>query len=150
MKKENLKSTRQGWFPKDMHNGMVYIMMKPFFLVARMDTIRSVLYIASQNQWPVYQMDVKSVFLNGILEEEVYVDQPPVYTFNVHEEKVYKLKKALYGLKQAPQAWYRRIDSYLINNGFSRSSEPTMYVKTYHQGKMSIVCLYVDDMIYTG
>ena len=61
-------------------------------------------------------MDVKSAFLNGILKEEVYVDQPPGYTVKSHEEKVYKLKKALYGLKQDPRAWYSRIDSYLINN----------------------------------
>ena len=62
---------------------------------------------------------------------------------------MYKLKKALYGLKQAPRAWYSRIDSYLINNGFSRSSnEPTLYVKI-EQGKILMVCLYVDDMIYT-
>ena len=70
-----------------------------------MDTIRVVLSIEAQNQWPMYQMDVKSAFLNGILEEEVYVDQPPGYTVKGHEDKVYKLKKALYGLKQAPRAW---------------------------------------------
>ena len=121
-----------------------------FAPVARMDTIRAVLSISAQNQWHVYQMDVKYVFLNGILEEEVYVDQPPGYTVKGHEDKVYKLKKALYGLKQAPRAWYSRIDSDLINNGFNRSSnEPTLYVKT-EQGKILMVCLYVDDMIYTG
>ena len=63
---------------------------------------------------------------------------------------MFKLKRSLYGLKQAPRAWYNRIDSYLINNGFSRSSnEPTLYVKT-EQGKILMACLYVDDMIYTG
>ena len=67
-----------------------------------MDTISAVPAIAAQNQWPMYQMDVKSAFLNGILEEEVYVDQPPSYTIKGHEDKVYKLKNALYGLKQAP------------------------------------------------
>ena len=75
-------------------------------------------------------MDVKYCFLNGILEEEFYVDQPPGYTIKGHEDKVYKLTKALYGLKQAPQAWYSRIGFYLINNGFNRSSnEATLYVK---------------------
>ena len=73
-----------------------------FAPVARMDTIKSVLAIAAQNQWPVYQMDVKYAFLNVILEEEVYVDQPPGYTVKGHEHKVFKLKKALYGVKQAP------------------------------------------------
>ena len=95
-------------------------------------------------------MDVKYAFLNGILEEEVYVDQPPGYTVKGHEDKVYKMEKAFYGLKQAPRAWYSRIDSYLINNGFNRSNnEPTLYVKT-EQGKILMVCLYVDDMICTG
>jgi hypothetical protein len=64
---------------------------------------------------------------------------------------VYKLKKSLYRLKQAPRAWYSRIDSYLINNGFSRSSNvPTLYKKSNQEGKILIVCLYVDDMIYSG
>ena len=95
-------------------------------------------------------MDVKYSFLIAILKEEFYVDQPPGYIVKGHEHKVFKLKKALYGLKQDPQGWYSGIDSYLINNGFSRSTiEPTMSVKT-KQGKMLIVCLYVDDMIYTS
>ena len=66
-----------------------------------MDTIRAVLAIATQNQWHVYQMDVKSAFLKGILEENFYVDQPPGYTVKGREDKVYKMKKALYGLKKA-------------------------------------------------
>ena len=102
-----------------------------FATVARMETIRYVLAIAAQNQWLVYQMDVKYAFLEGILKEEVYVDQPPGYTIKGHEDKVYKMKNSLYGLKQSPRAWYSRIDSYLINNGFNRSkNEPTLYVKT--------------------
>ena len=64
---------------------------------------------------------------------------------------MYRLKKTLYGLKQAPRAWYNRIDTNLIKSGFSRSqNEPTLYTKTDQQGKILIVCLYVDDMIYTG
>ena len=72
-------------------------------------------------------MDVKLAFLNGILKEEVYVDRPLGYKIKGQELKVYKLKKALYVLKQAPRAWYNRIDVYLHNNGFKRSSnEPTL------------------------
>ena len=70
-----------------------------FAPVARMDTIRTVLAIAAQNKWPVHQMDVKLAFLNGYLEEEVYVEQPQGYEVPDQEHKVYKLKKALYGLK---------------------------------------------------
>ena len=95
-------------------------------------------------------MDVKSAFLNGFLEEEVYVEQQPGFEVQEHPAKVYRLKKALYGLKQAPRAWYNRIDTYLIKSGFSRSqNEPTLYTKTDQHGKILIVCLYVDDMIYT-
>jgi len=64
---------------------------------------------------------------------------------------VYKLKKALYGLKQAPRAWYNRKNRYLLNNGFRRSDhEPTLYIKNDHQGNILILCLYVDDIIYSG
>ena len=96
-------------------------------------------------------MDVKSAFLNGFLEEEVYVDQPPGFEVKENPTKVYRLKKALYGLKKAPRAWYNRIDTYLIKRGFNRSqNEPTLYTKTDQHGKILIVCLYVDYMIYTG
>ena len=120
-----------------------------FAYVARMDTMRAVLAIATQKQWHGYQMDAKYAFLNGILEEGVYVDQQPCYTVKGHEKKVYKMKKALYGLKRALRALHSRIDSYIINNCFSKSNnEPTLYVKT-EQGKILMLCLYVDDMIYT-
>ena len=72
-----------------------------FSPVARMDTIRAILSIAAQNQWHVYQMDVKSTFLNGILEQEVYLDQPPRYTVKGHEHKVFKLKKGLVWSKKS-------------------------------------------------
>ena len=92
-----------------------------FAPIARMDTVRTVLAIATQNKWHVHQMDVNSAFLNGYLEEEVYVEQPQGYEVPGQVHKVYRLKKALYGLKQAPRAWYSRIDSYLTKNGFHRS-----------------------------
>ena len=78
-----------------------------------METVRTVLSIAAQQKWKVYQMDVKSTFLNGVLKEELYVEQPPSYEIECQEHKLCKLKKALYGLKQAPRAWYGRIDAYL-------------------------------------
>ena len=83
-----------------------------FAPVARMDTVRIVLDIVAQNKWHVHQMDVKSAFLNGYLQEEVYVEQPQGYEVPGQEHKVYRLKKALYGLKQAPRAWYSCIDSH--------------------------------------
>ena len=78
--------------------------LEVFAPVARHDTIKLVITLATQNSWPIFQLDVKSVFLHGNLEEQVYVDQPPGYINVGNEHKVYHLKKALYGLKQAPRA----------------------------------------------
>ena len=93
-----------------------------FAPVAKHDTIRLLLALAGQMGWKMYHLDVKSTFLNGILLEEIYVQQPEGFEVTGHEHKVYKLQKALYGLKQAPRAWYSRIDSHLIQLGFRRSA----------------------------
>ncbi|BBN68281.1 BURP domain-containing protein [Prunus dulcis] len=79
-----------------------------FAPVARLDTIRTLIALAAQKGWKLYQLDVKSAFLNGMLKEEVYVDQPDGFVATNYEDKVYKLKKALYGLKQAPRACMRK------------------------------------------
>ncbi|CAL1375783.1 unnamed protein product [Linum trigynum] len=119
--------------------------------VARMETIRTVLALAAQLELPVYQLDVKSAFLNGELEEEVYVEQPRGYEKKGEEDKVYRLRKALYGLKQAPRAWNSRIDRYFQQNEFQRSpSEASLYIKKGEGKDFLMVCLYVDDLIYTG
>eukprot|EP00253_Pinus_taeda_P034533 PITA_34533 len=121
-----------------------------FALVARMETVRTVFSIATQHKWKIYQMDVKSAFLNGVLKEEVYVEQPPGYEVDGEEQKVCRLKKALYGLKQDPRAWYNRIDAYLIENGFDKcDGEPTLYIKE-NDSKIIIVVSYVDDLIFTS
>eukprot|EP00253_Pinus_taeda_P003789 PITA_03789 len=120
-----------------------------FAPVARMETMRAVLSIAAQNKWKVYQMDVKSAFLNGVLMEEVYIEQPAGYEKKGQKHKVCRLKKALYGLKQAPRVWYSRIDSYLLENRFEKcEGEPTLYIKE-KDGNILIVVLYVDDVIFT-
>ena len=122
-----------------------------FAPVARLETIRLIISLAAQNKWKIYQMDVKSAFLNGYLEEEVYVQQPLGYVVKGHEDKVLKLKKALYGLKQAPRAWYSRIDRYFQDHGFIKCPhEYALYVKEDQAGGFMLVCLYVDDLIFTG
>ena len=89
--------------------------------------------------------------MSGILEEEAYVQQPEDFLIKVQEDKVYCLKKALYGLKQAPRVWNARIDSYLHQNNFTKCPyEHANYMKRNHQGKFLIICLYVDDLLYTG
>eukprot|EP00253_Pinus_taeda_P018867 PITA_18867 len=121
-----------------------------FALVARIETVRTTLSIAAQHKWKIYQMDVKYAFLNGVLKEEVYVEQPLRYEVDGQEHKVYRLKKALYGLKQAPRAWYNRIDAYLIENAFDKcDGEPTLYINE-NESKIIIVVLYVDDLIFTS
>ncbi|KAG8503694.1 hypothetical protein CXB51_001702 [Gossypium anomalum] len=101
--------------------------------------------------WNVYQLDLKSAFLNGILEEEIYVEQPEGFEVPSKEDLVYRLRKALYGLKQAPRAWYARIDSYLLSLKFERSaSEPTLYVKKNKTETQLVVSLYVYDLLVTG
>ena len=84
-----------------------------FAPVARMEAIRTILDYACSQRIKIYQMDVKSMFLNGELEEEVYIEQPQGFLLSEHGDYVCRLKKALYGLKQAPRAWYVRLDKYL-------------------------------------
>ena len=121
-----------------------------FSPVARFDTIRLIFALAAQNTWKIHQLDVKSAFLNGHLEEEIFIEQPEGFVVQGSEDKVYKLKKALYGLKQAPRAWYARINSYLLDLGFHRSPvEPTLYVNIENDERL-IVSVYVDDLLITG
>lgn len=119
--------------------------------VARMDTIRTIINLAAREGWIINQLDVKSAFLHGILEEDVYVQQPTGYEVTGEEEKVCKLHKALYGLKQAPRAWYSRIEDYFTKEGFEKSqNEETLFLKSNKQGNMLFVSIYIDDLIYTG
>jgi hypothetical protein len=121
-----------------------------FTPIARHDTIRLLLALAGQKVWKVYHLDVKSAFLNGILLEEIYVQQPKGFEVAGHEHKVYKLFKVLYDLKQALRAWYNRIDTYLIQLGFNRSeNKTTLYLKQNEDGIQMVISLYVDDMLVT-
>lgn len=122
-----------------------------FAPVARLDTIRLLLALAAKKGWKIFQLDVKSAFLNGFLEEEIYVEQPEGFVTKRVEDKVYLLKKALYGLKQAPRAWNSRIDDHLLKLGFKKSlSEATLYIKATPNNDVLIVSLYVDDLLVTG
>ncbi|XP_044473188.1 receptor-like protein 43 [Mangifera indica] len=116
-----------------------------------METIRLLISLAAQMKWKIYQLDVKSAFLNGYLEEEVYVEQPMDFLVKGHEDKVLKLRRALYGLKQAPNAWNTRINKYFQDNGFvCCPHEYSLYVKSYKNEDLLLVYLYVDDLIFTG
>jgi len=95
-------------------------------------------------------MDVKSVFLNGIINEEVYVEQPLGFEDHQHPNHVYKLKKALYGLKQAPRQWYERLSNFLLSNGYERGMiDKTLFIKKSNS-KIILVQIYVDDIIFAA
>ncbi|GJZ18774.1 retrovirus-related pol polyprotein from transposon TNT 1-94 [Tanacetum coccineum] len=116
--------------------------------VARLESIRILLAIACANDFKLYQMDVKSAFLNGFINEEVYVAQPPGFIDFRKPNYVYKLKKALYGLKQDPKAWYDRLKSFLIKHDYSIGMvDNTLFTKK-SKSHLIIVQIYVDDIIF--
>ncbi|GJU05096.1 retrovirus-related pol polyprotein from transposon TNT 1-94 [Tanacetum coccineum] len=121
-----------------------------FALVARLEAIRIFLAFAAHMNMVVYQMDVKTAFLNGNLQEEVYVSQPDGFVDKYNPNHVYKLKKALYGLKQAPRAWYDMLSSFMISQDFSKGSvDPTLFIR--REGKeLLLVQIYVDDIIFAA
>jgi hypothetical protein len=101
-----------------------------FSPIARYTSIRAIMSLVISMGWSLHQMDVKTTFLNGAIEEEVYIEQPQGFEVHSRETHVFVLKKALYGLKQAPRAWYDRIDNYLIRPGLSKShANPNLYYK---------------------
>ncbi|GJZ62155.1 putative ribonuclease H-like domain-containing protein [Tanacetum coccineum] len=98
--------------------------------------------------FPVYQMDVKSAFLYGTIEEEVYVHQPPGFVDPAYPNQVYKVIKALYGLHQAPRAWYETFSSFLLKNGFRRGTiDKTLFIKK-NKSDILLVQVYVDNIIF--
>ncbi|CAL9005801.1 unnamed protein product, partial [Prunus brigantina] len=120
-----------------------------FAPVARLDTVRLLISLAAHHNWKIYQLDVKSAFLNGVLDEEVYVEQPEGFKIKGEEQKVYRLKKALYGLKQAPRAWNSRIDCYLQENGFVQCPyEHSVYMKNGGEGEFLILWKIVNATLY--
>jgi transposase InsO family protein len=121
-----------------------------FAPVARYSSIRSVVSIAAEMGWKIHQMDVKTAFLNGVLDQEVYVEQPLGFVVHERETHVCRLKRALYGLKQAPRAWYSRIDTYLLQIGFTRSESDVNLYYIVIGGEPLILVLYVDDLFITG
>ena len=119
-----------------------------FAPVARLEAIRILLAYANHHDITLYQMDVKSAFLNGKLEEEVYVAQPPGFEDPKNPDKVFRLNKALYGLKQAPRAWYDTLKEFFVKNGFTPGSlDPTLFTKSY-DGELFVCQIYVDDIIF--
>jgi hypothetical protein len=119
-----------------------------FAPVARLESIQILLAYAAHQSFRLYQMDVKSAFLNGPIKEEVYVEQPPGFEDDRYPDHVYKLSKALYELKQAPRAWYECLRDFLISNAFKvGKADPTLFTKTCNDD-LFVCQIYVDDIIF--
>ncbi|GJT26314.1 putative ribonuclease H-like domain-containing protein [Tanacetum coccineum] len=119
-----------------------------FAHVARIEAIRIFLAFASYIGFIVYQVDVKSAFLYGTIDEEVYVSQPPGFVDPKFPKKVYKVEKALYGLHQAPRAWYATLSTFLLKSGYGRGTiDKTLFIKK-DKNDIMLVQVYVDDIIF--
>jgi hypothetical protein len=119
-----------------------------FAPVARLESIRILLAYAAHHSFKLFQMDVKSAFLNGPIKKEVYVEQLPGSEDDRYLDHVYKLSKALYELKKAPKAWYECLRDFLISNAFKvGKADPTLFMKTCN-GDLFVCQIYVDDIIF--
>jgi hypothetical protein len=121
-----------------------------FALVARLEVIRILLAFAASKGFKLYRMDVKSAFLNGVIQEEVYVRQPPGFKSLKYPYRVYKLSKMLYGLKQAPRAWYARLKMFLLEHVYVMGSVDKTLFTLNHGTDFLLVQIYVNDIIFGG
>ncbi|BFG36682.1 hypothetical protein CerSpe_229560 [Prunus speciosa] len=120
-----------------------------FAPVAKLNTVRVLLSLAANRDWPLLQFDIKNAFLHGDLKEEIYMDPPPGIPVTSKEGVVCKLRKSLYGLKQSPRAWFGRFAASMKKFGYVQSnSDHTLFLKR-HKGKLTALIIYVDDMIVT-
>ncbi|RVW70809.1 Retrovirus-related Pol polyprotein from transposon TNT 1-94 [Vitis vinifera] len=122
-----------------------------FAPVAKLNTVRVLLSLAANLDWSLHQLDVKNAFLNGDLEEEVYMDIPAGLETTSNFNKVCRLRKSLYSLKQSPRAWFERFTKVVKGYGFVQcQSDHTLFMKHFPEGKLAIIIVYVDDIILTG
>jgi hypothetical protein len=122
-----------------------------FSPVVKMTSIRTILSLVAVEDLHLEQLDVKTTFLHGDLEEEIYMQQPQGYEVKGKENLVCRLKKSLYGLKQAPRQWYLKFDRFMTEQGYSRChSDHCVYFKKLENGSFIILLLYVDDMLVAG
>jgi hypothetical protein len=119
-----------------------------FAPVARLEAIRILLDFVASKGFKLYQMDVKSAFLNGVIQDEVYVRQPPGFESPKYPDRVYKVSKALYELKQAPQAWYARLKTFLLEHVYVMRSVDKPIFTLNHGTDFLLVQIYMDDIIF--
>jgi hypothetical protein len=121
-----------------------------FASVARLAAIRILLAFAASKRFKLYQIDVKSVFLNGVIQEEVFVKQPLGFENPKYPSRVYKLSKALYRVNQALRDWYARLKSFLLEHGYVMGSIDNTLFTLKHGNDFLLVQIYVDDIIFGG
>lgn len=121
-----------------------------FSPVVKQPTIRVVLSMAVTHKWPIKQLDVSNAFLHGVIDEHVFMRQPQGYRSSDHPTYVCKLNKALYGLRQAPRAWFSVFSSFLLLQGFVPSKADASLFILHNEHGITIVLIYVDDIIVTG
>jgi hypothetical protein len=121
-----------------------------FAPVTHLEAIRILLAFATFKKFKLYQMDVKNAFLNGVIQEEVYVRQPLGFENPKYPHRVYKLSNILYGLKQAPRAWYARFKMFLLEHGYVMGSVDRTLFTLNHDTDFLLVQIYVDDIIFGG
>lgn len=115
-----------------------------------MNYVRILISVATNRDWPLFQLDVKNAFLHGVLEEEVYMRLPPNFQLSTGKGKMYRLKKALYGLKQSPRAWFKRFRGVMLKIGYRQChADHTLFVN-HQSGKVIALIVYVDDIVVTG
>jgi len=118
-----------------------------FAPVAKFTTIRCILAMTAANGWELHQMDVKTAFLNGDLDEEVYMEQPDCYVDPTYPDKGCRLLQALYGLKQGPKMWYAKLDDFLKSQGFANIDPDACLYLRMDDGKIINVLVYFDDLL---
>jgi hypothetical protein len=121
-----------------------------FAPAAHLEAIRILLAFVASKGFKLYQMDVKNAFLNGALQEEVYIRQPLGFESLKYPDIVYKISKALYGLKQAPRAWYARLKIFLLEHGYVMGSVDKTIFTLIHVTDFLLVQIYVDDILFGG
>jgi hypothetical protein len=118
--------------------------------VVRLDSVHLLIALVAHEGWEVHHMNVKSAFLNGDLQAEVYTEQSPSFIIASKEHKVLKLREALYGLHQVPRAWNAKLDDTLLSLGFRRTLSEHVFYIWQNGGAQLVVGVFVDDLVITG
>jgi hypothetical protein len=151
--RENRFELRRFGYDPHPHRGDRFLRRPGFstgWSFTHVEAIRILLAFAVSKRFKLYQMDVKSAFLNGVIQEEVYVRKPSGFESPKYPDRVHKLSKALHGLKQAPRAWYARLKTFLLEHKYVMGSVDKALFTLNHSTDFLLIQIYVDDIIFGG